>query len=57
MNKTQRCFLHLRCIGVKVLHGKDCSWHWEHIAREFGFGALGRAPSNHSNFYDHVIPR
>ena len=37
MNKAHRCYLHLACIAVKLFQGRDVSWHWQHLLREFGF--------------------
>ena len=39
MNKAHRCYLHLACIVVKLPRGKNVRWHWQHLIREFGFGA------------------
>ena len=57
MNKAQRCVLHLRCIGLKVLRGQRCGWHWSHIAREFGLGALVHEADQAITHLPHVVSR
>jgi hypothetical protein len=37
--------LHFRCIVRKGLHGQDCAWHWQHVAREMGFGMYAHKSS------------
>jgi len=51
MNKAHRCFLHLACIAIKLSRGRDVSWHWEHVLREFG---VHRDHSKTKNL--HVVP-
>ena len=38
VNKSRRIVLHLSCIVVKARQGRDCTWHWQHLLREFGCG-------------------
>ena len=38
VNKSRRIILHLVCIVAKARQGRDCTWHWQHLLREFGCG-------------------
>jgi len=38
VNKSRRIILHLSCIVAKARQGRDCTWHWQHLLREFGCG-------------------
>ena len=38
MSKLHRCLLHTRCIIAKAAEGRNCSWHLDHLLREFGVG-------------------
>ena len=38
VNKSHRIALHLACIVAKSRQGRDCTWHWQHLLREFGCG-------------------
>lgn len=38
VNKSHRIILHLSCIVAKCRQGRDCTWHWQHLLREFGCG-------------------
>jgi hypothetical protein len=42
MQKFSSILRHLKCIGRKLRRGRDCSWHWQHILREFGVGRYTR---------------
>ena len=51
MKKTQRCLLHFRCIARKGLRGQPCTWHWQHLLREVGYGIYSESgkqcPTHH----------
>jgi hypothetical protein len=38
MRKIVSIIRHLMCIARKFPRGQDCSWHWQHILREFRIG-------------------
>jgi len=40
--KSSAVTCHLMCIARKLVRGRDCRWHWEHILREFGAGRYKR---------------
>jgi len=42
VNKSHRIILHLACIVAKCTKGRDCTWHWQHLLREFGCGEYAK---------------
>ena len=42
MRKIFSIIRHAVCIARKLPRGQDCSWHWQHILREFGAGRYWR---------------
>jgi len=42
VNKSHRIILHLACILSKGRQGRDCTWHWQHLLREFGCGEYAK---------------
>jgi hypothetical protein len=42
VNKSHRIILHLSCIVAKSRQGRDCTWHWQHLLREFGCGEYAK---------------
>ena len=42
VNKSHRIILHLACIVAKSRQGRDCTWHWQHLLREFGQGEYAK---------------
>jgi len=42
VNKSHRIILHLACVVAKARKGQDCTWHWQHLLREFGCGEYAK---------------
>ena len=45
VSKISSIIRHLVCIASKLERGQDCSWHWQHILREFGIGRYSHRAS------------
>jgi len=49
VNKSHRIVLHLACIVSKSRQGRDCTWHWQHLLREFGCGEYAKRTTRPRN--------